>query len=581
MATLVSAGVSVTVSDESFFIPASSSSVPLIFVATIENKYQPNSLAALGTMEHDVVRTVTSTKESLELYGIPSFLEDYQGNAQHGDARNEYGLFALNQFLGVGNKAYVVRANVNLDDDITNLRAMWVSNTSSLASVLQVRAQQFIDEFNTANGFIPSSPGFKLTVNQSELISLVTEITAPLWDKYSFRNLEPDFMNDHTASPLSIYANGYDQPATGSGLTGFLGFGGMVLAWVAGGLGTVVPTEWTAQESSDTFLDARDDFKFTLEFKNLTSLGADDAARRVAITTAMSASINNPLGAFLEDVYDYNLILAPGYHEVVDDLAALAINIKEEAFVIADTPMNMSPSDVVVWADTNSERVHSNLVGYYYGHGLGSNLDGKTVACTASSMALRTFTYNDVVAFVWNAPAGTNRGVVTGVSSVGYVSGRLGSATLFIQAALNVGQRDNLYKYTTNINPITFIPGVGIVVMGQKTSAPAQSALDRVNVMRMLCYIRRQIRRGTTPFLFEPNDQATRDNVKAAIDGFLGNILIKRGLIDFVTISDESNNGPSAVDRSELYVDVAIKPEKAVEFIYVPIRVLTSGAELP
>ena len=118
----------------------------------------------------------------MELYGIPSFLEDYQGNAQHGDARNEYGLFALNQFLGVGNKAYVVRANVNLDDDITNLRAMWVSNTSSLASVLQVRAQQFIDEFNTANGFITSSPGFKLTVNQCELISLVTDITAPLWD---------------------------------------------------------------------------------------------------------------------------------------------------------------------------------------------------------------------------------------------------------------------------------------------------------------------------------------------------------------------------------------------------------------
>jgi phage tail sheath protein FI len=160
------------------------------------------------------------------------------------------------------------------------------------------------------------------------------------------------------------------------------------------------------------------------------------------------------------------------------------------------------------------------------------------------------------------------------------VSGTLGTPTAFNEVALNQGQRDNLYKYFTNLNPIVFFPGRGILVWGQKTSAPDASALDRINVARLVMYVRRQLRKNTMSFVFEPNDQLTRDNLKAVVDGFLGDLIVKRGLYDFATICDESNNTPDRIDRNELYVDIALKPVRAAEFIYIPIRIVATGAEI-
>ena len=82
------------------------------------------------------------------------------------------------------------------------------------------------------------------------------------------------------------------------------------------------------------------------------------------------------------------------------------------------------------------------------------------------------------------------------------------------------------------------------------------------------------------PFIFEPNDQLTRDNLKAAVDNFLGDIIVKRGLYDFVTVCDESNNTPDRIDRNEMYIDVALKPVKAAEFLFIPIRIVSTGAEI-
>jgi phage tail sheath protein FI len=115
---------------------------------------------------------------------------------------------------------------------------------------------------------------------------------------------------------------------------------------------------------------------------------------------------------------------------------------------------------------------------------------------------------------------------------------------------------------------------------GQKTSAPAASALDRINVVRLVMYLRRALRKGALPFVFEPNDQITRDNLKTAADGIMNDILIKRGLYDFASICDVSNNTADRIDRNELWLDVAIKPVKAAEFIYIPIRVVSTGAEI-
>jgi phage tail sheath protein FI len=106
------------------------------------------------------------------------------------------------------------------------------------------------------------------------------------------------------------------------------------------------------------------------------------------------------------------------------------------------------------------------------------------------------------------------------------------------------------------------------------------SAMDRVNVSRLIKMIKRQIRKNVVSFLFEPNDQLTRNNLKAVVDSYLGGIMHKRGLYDFATICDDSNNTPDRIDRNELYLDIALKPTKAVEFIYVPIRILSTGASM-
>jgi len=325
---------------------------------------------------------------------------------------------------------------------------------------------------------------------------------------------------------------------------------------------------------------ADDEFTLTLSTVNLYNpLGANDAAKRVAIATALQAEINSNTEVRSE-MYEYNLIVAPGYPEVVDELVALSNTINDEAFVIADTPSDKSPEQVAVWALT-SERVRSQNVAYYYPWGIASNLDGNNVFVAPSGIALRTYTNSDNQSYVWFAPAGTRRGTVSGITSVGYVTGTLGTATTFVESNLNQGQRDNLYEFFKNINPIVYFTGRGIVIWGQKTSYNATSALDRVNVMRLLMYIKRQLRKSAFPFCFEPNDKVTRDDLKSAADGFLNDIMAKRGLYDFVTLCDESNNTATRIDNNELWLDIALKPVRAAEFIYIPIRVLATGAELP
>lgn len=327
-----------------------------------------------------------------------------------------------------------------------------------------------------------------------------------------------------------------------------------------------------------------DDFKFTNEFLTGTSLGANDSARRVSITTALAASINSNTEV-RADSFDYNLILCPGYPELADEMLNLAVDIQEEALVIADTPSNLTPDGITNpgtgWAATTARQNSINIC-YYYAWVFASNLDGRNITAAPSGTALRQMAFSDDVSFLWFAPAGTRRGAITGISDTGYVAGALGGPTAFIPVALNQGQLDALYQDAPSgrINPILFKPGQGFLLWGQKTSAAQPSALDRISVSRLIKYIKRQLRRNTLSFVFEPNDQLTRDNLKAVVDNFLGDLIVKRGLYDFASVCDESNNTPDRIDRNEMYIDVALKPVKAAEFIYIPIRVVATGAEI-
>lgn len=619
MATLVSPGVSVTVTNESYFIPVSASTVPLIFVATNAGKTQANGITpAAGTLEHSVVRTVTSMAQSLQLYGVPSFRKDSAGNEFHGDARNEYGLLALNNFLGVGNRAFVVRANIDLTDNpetflslgtpelvgLPSFQGLGYSNGISdiRATDEKVKPQMFTVRFTTPDSF--SVTGSKAGYVGTGSVGI------------PFQSTSINFSMDHGEVPFS--SNDYftffiDYTAdrgemVGDGALEDISLGALavpetysitftsatsfsVIGTVSGDLGNgFVNSDFTdantnGQVLSFTAIPGNTPFdvgdEFTIDVSEVTvsaPLGANDAARRVAIVTALQAQINSNVEV-RSSIYEYNLILCPGYPEVVDELLALSVAIKDEALVIADTPSNLSPDQVAQWALT-SDRESSESVAYYYPWTLQSNMDGRNVLGAPSGTALRTIAYSDNAGYVWTPPAGVARGLVTGVSKVGYVSGQAGTATTFIECNLNDGQRDNLYESDKNINAITFFPGRGMLVWGQKTSAPTASAMDRINVVRLIMYLRRALRKGALPFVFEPNDKITRDNLKAAADSMLNDVLVKRGLVDYATYCDESNNYGDRIDRNELWLDVGIKPTRSAEFVYIAIRVVATDAEI-
>lgn len=616
MATLVSPGVSVSVTNESFFFPVVAPTLPVFFIATRAGKTQLNGVTpAAGTLESGVVRTVTSITQSFQLYGVPNFRKDVSGNQFHGDARNEYGLLALNQYLGTGNRAYVVRADIDLDDEQPE------TFISLGVPALIPGSMQFSGLGDGTMGSVTASSTavkpqvFTVTFTSPTAFSVrgsISGYTGAGNVGIAFTSTRVNFIID--AGPTSFESG--DTFTFSVGYVGTPGVGntgnGELVALVADTL--AVPETWTITFTSASAFSVsgtvsgvqatgvvgspydnnRLNFtaiagvvpfiagdEFTVVATSVTvvdPLGANDAARRVAIVTALQAAINSNTDV-RSPLYEFNLVACPGYHEVVDELAALCVDVKEEAIVIADTPVDKTPEQVATWGLT-SARVSNNLVAYYYPWTLTSNADGVDVLGAPSGAVLRTIAYSDQQGYVWMAPAGANRGVVTGVSRVGYVTGTLGTATTFVEANLNVGQRDNLYEYDKNINPIVFFPGRGILIWGQKTSAPVASALDRINVVRLVAYLRRVLRKGADPFVFEPNDQITRDNLKSASDSILGDVLTKRGLYDFATLCDPSNNTADRIDRSELYLDVAIKPVKAAEFIYIPIRVVSTGANI-
>lgn len=283
-----------------------------------------------------------------------------------------------------------------------------------------------------------------------------------------------------------------------------------------------------------------------------------------------------------ENVF-YNLIAAPGYPELIDELVALNVDRKQTAFVIGDSPFTLSATgtNLQEWS-SNSKLATENgsdglvtadpYLGVYYPSGLSTDLNGNNVVVPPSHMLLRTIAYNDQVAYPWFAPAGYQRGIVSNATSVGYIN----SEGEFVAVSLNEGQRDTLY--TNNVNPISQVPNRGIVVWGQKSRNPVTSSLDRVNVARLVNYVRYQLDLLLKPFVFEPNDSRTRQAVQVAVEAFLSEIVTLRGITDFVVDCSDSNNTPDRIDRNELWVDVAIVPTRAVEFIYVPIRLQNTGS---
>ena len=300
-------------------------------------------------------------------------------------------------------------------------------------------------------------------------------------------------------------------------------------------------------------------------------------AQRNVVVGAMQAAIDSNLDA-LSPVFQFNLLVAPNYPEAIPNLLTLNDNRGDTAFVIGDTPMDLAPNavDIGNWInDTNGSAGYvvpaSPYLALYYPAGRTNDLTGNEVVVPASHAVLRTYLYNDQVSYPWFAPAGLNRGAVHNWSDIGYINSTGG----FVHNAVSQGLRDALF--TLNINPITQLPASGIAVWGQLTRSGTTTARDRVNVVRLENYLRTIFQSIANGYLFEPNDNITRKSISSAIAGSLNTVLAHRGLYDFLVICDSSNNTSATIANNQLYVDVAIEPERDVEFIYIPIAIYNPG----
>jgi hypothetical protein len=190
---------------------------------------------------------------------------------------------------------------------------------------------------------------------------------------------------------------------------------------------------------------------------------------------------------------------------------------------------------------------------------------GNQVFVPASTMIPSVYAQNDAIAAPWFAPAGINRGILPTVIQA--------------ERILTQGNRDTLYQ--SNVNPIATLPGAGIVVFGQKTLQKKKSALDRVNVRRLLIELKNYISQVADTFVFEQNDTNTRSELLSIINPYLSSIQQQQGLTSFRVIMDETNNPPSVVDQNQLVGQIYLQPTKTIEFILLDFNILPTGAVFP
>lgn len=312
---------------------------------------------------------------------------------------------------------------------------------------------------------------------------------------------------------------------------------------------------------------------------------------RYAVVRALQAAISTNED-IRSDAYRFDLIAVPGYPELYDEMVNLNADIGETAFVIADTPARTIPSGVptgieqtiVSWrtnaavADTTGEQGFTSTgyaqAAHYYPWALSTNTDGENVFVPPSTYALRTYAYNDQVAYPWYAPMGDERGLVLNATSVGY----LGDDGEY--HAVNVSKGAGGAMYTAYINPTIFYHDAGLRVMGQKTALGIANAMDRVNVARLVARVRWDLQRSLRSFIGRPNDPLTWASAQNLVTKYFAGLKSLRAVTDYAVQCNGQTNTPDRIARNEMWVDAAIIPVGAIEFVYVPIRLVISADQL-
>ncbi len=277
----------------------------------------------------------------------------------------------------------------------------------------------------------------------------------------------------------------------------------------------------------------------------------------VAYTKAIAA-ISNP------DEYDINMVATPGIvrrlHPAITTRVIDMVEERQDAFYIAD--FNDS-ADTITQATEEANSVDSNYVGTYYPwvKTIDTNTN-KLTTVPPSTLLPAVYASNDRLAAEWFAPAGLNRGGIVGAVSV--------------LNRLTHAERDTLYE--NKVNPIAAFPGQGIVAFGQKTLQDKASALDRINVRRLLITVKKFIASTSRFLVFEQNTSETRGRFLNTVNPYLETIQQRQGLYAFKVVMDETNNTPDVIDRNIMAGQIFLQPAKTAEFIVIDFNILPTGA---
>jgi len=272
-------------------------------------------------------------------------------------------------------------------------------------------------------------------------------------------------------------------------------------------------------------------------------------------------SVSNP------DEFDINMLVLPGLihrlHSSVTTFAKDMCEDRQDTFFIMDAS---AWSDSISTATNAVQAFDSNYVASYYPWVKILNTDkNKPVWVPPSVVLPGVIAFNDQVAAEWFAPAGLNRGGLTSVIEA--------------KTRLTRVERDALYE--GRLNPIATFPGQGVTVFGQKTLQAKPSALDRINVRRLLIAVKKFIASSTRYLVFENNTAATRNRFLSIVNPYLESIQQRQGLYAFKVKMDETNNTPDVIDRNIMVGEIFLQPAKTAEFIVLDFNVLPTGAAFP
>ena len=287
------------------------------------------------------------------------------------------------------------------------------------------------------------------------------------------------------------------------------------------------------------------------------NLANSTASGSVAYGRAIAALSN-------ADEFDINMVVTPGvirrHHTSVATDVLDMVEQRNDCFYIMDTN---AFTDSIAQANTQAQAIDSNMAATYYPWIKTIDVNtNKLIAVPPSVLLPGVFAANDRVAAEWFAPAGLNRGGLLGAVSV--------------QNRLTQSEKDSLYE--NKVNPIVQFPGQGIVVFGQKTLQDKPSALDRINVRRLLLTVRKYIASTSRYLVFEQNTATTRNRFLNIVNPYLESIQQRQGLYAFRVIMDDTNNTPDVIDRNIMKGSIFLQPTKTAEFIQIDFNILPTGA---